>query len=213
MGIPDIGLPPPPPQDVASQLQPSSGNGQGAPDLGTILAQLSQNLPDPLSADLTPKILEVQPLLSQLAAQVPAMGPDVDQLNVQLKSRMGGLPSALAGLNNQGPPPNVTPTPAGPGSMGPMDQGAPMNPQGPPMPPQMPTSPGPTGAMDTAMQLEVKLPAIGSDDETLMPYIQGFIARMREEVPKVVSGETETINPPTQSAPTDSMLSQIPVSV
>jgi hypothetical protein len=67
------------------------------------------------------------------------------------------------------------------------------------------------GAMDLAMQLEIKLPSIGKDDPSLMQYIQGFIARLREEVPKVVQGETEPVSPPTQAAPTDSMLSKIPV--
>lgn len=75
----------------------------------------------------------------------------------------------------------------------------------------MPAIPGPASAMDTAMQLEVKLPSLGTEDPTLMPYIQGFIARMRDEVPKVVNGETESTSPPTQVAPTDSMLSKIPV--
>jgi hypothetical protein len=93
-----------------------------------------------------------------------------------------------------------------------MDMGAapPMGqPMAPPMPP--PPPPGTEGAMDTAMQLEVKLPALGKDDPTLMPYVQGFIARMREEVPKVVEGDTESTNPPVQQAPTESMLSKIPV--
>lgn len=61
------------------------------------------------------------------------------------------------------------------------------------------------------MQLEIKLPPIGKDDPTLMPYIQGFIARMRVEVPKVVQGDTEAITPPVQSTPTEAMMSKIPV--
>jgi hypothetical protein len=86
------------------------------------------------------------------------------------------------------------------------------NPPAQAMPPAVPAVPDVTaGAMDTAMQLEVKLPALGKDDPTLMPYVQGFIARMREEVPKVVQGETESTMPPVQQAPTESMLSKIPV--
>jgi hypothetical protein len=65
--------------------------------------------------------------------------------------------------------------------------------------------------MDTAMQIEMQLPPIGKEDPTLMPFIQGFIARMREEVPKVVQGDTEAVSPPPQVAPNDSMLSKIPV--
>lgn len=68
------------------------------------------------------------------------------------------------------------------------------------------------GAMDTAMQIEIQLPGIGKDDPTLMPFIQGFIARMREEVPKVAQGETESVSPPEQTAPTESMISKIPIS-
>lgn len=217
MAMPDIGLQPPPPPGVAAQLQPStpaaggdSGSG-GAPNLASILAGLAgAGGPPPLSADITPKVMAIEPLLSQIASQVPALGPDVDKLNVELQSRMGGLPSALSGLAGQGSAQPAQPTPMGPSYPG-SNPGAPAPaPPGPPA--NMPTPPSTNGgAMDTAMQIEVQLPAIGSDDPTLMPYIQGFIARMREEVPKVVQGETESINPPTQSAPTESMLSKIPV--
>jgi len=237
MAAPDIGLAPPPPIDVASQMRPSSGGPAGGMDLSGLLAQLTGGSQPTLSADLTPKILEIVPILSQLARQVPAIGPDVDRLNVELKSRMGGLPMAIAGLSGGMPPagaaaPDVAgalpggPTPlpgppgleAGAGPLPPSGLGAappgPMGPGAMPPPgalPMPPTPVGTMGALDTAMQLEIKLPDIGKDDPSLMPYIQGFIARMRQEVPKVVQGETEAINPPVQAAPTDSMLSKIPV--
>jgi hypothetical protein len=67
-----------------------------------------------------------------------------------------------------------------------------------------------TGALDTAMQLEVQLPPIGQSDPTLMPYVQSFLARMRDEVPKVVQGQTESVAPPAQPTPTDSMFGRIP---
>lgn len=216
MAMPDIGLAPPPPPDVSAQLRPSDGGASGgAPNLASILAGLAGGGPPPLSADLTPKVLDVEPILSQLARQVPAMGPDVDRLNVELQSRMGGLPAAFSGMAGQMPPAPMAPTPMGPGPgamgpAGPPPMGGAPSPMG--MPPAMPQVPPATeGAMDTAMQLEIKLPALGKDDPTLMPYIQGFIARMREEVPKVVSGETESTAPPVQQAPTESMLSKIPV--
>lgn len=172
--------------------------------------------------DITPKIMEISPYLDQLARQVPAIGPDVDRLNVELKTRMNGLPAALAGLSAGGPPlpPATTPPPAvsAPGMAGPglptpagpvaPDQAAGMG-MGGMMPPPMPIMQ--MGAMDLAMQLETKLPALGKDDPSLMPFIQGFIARMRDEVSKVVAGGTEAVAPPPQTAPTDSMLSKIPV--
>lgn len=209
--MPDVGLAPPPPPDVSAQLRPSGGAASpGAPNLASILAGLTGGGMPQMSPDLTPQVLEVEPILSTLARQVPALGPDVDRLNIELQSRMGGLPAGLSGLATQPGAAPVNPTPMGPGG-GPMGQPAAGPPpmQGPP--PQMPPPPGTAGALDTAMQLEMKLPQLGKDDPTLMPYIQGFIARMREEVPKVVEGGTESVNPPPQTAPTESMLSKIPV--
>lgn len=189
------------------------------------LANLVGNSAPPLSPELTPKIIAVEPVLLQIARQVPALGPDVDRLNVELKSRMGGLPDAMARMSAAPPPggmpgsPPLTgttgmgPGPGGPGGIGPIAALAPAIPGNAPSPvPPMPPDPAANmGALDTAMQLEIKLPAIGQDDPTLMPYIQGFIARMREEVPKVVEGDTEAVSPPQQAAPTESMLSKIPV--
>ena len=226
MPMPDVGLAPPPPVDVAAQMKPSSGPlAGGAPDLASILAGLAGGQVPALGPDLSPQIMEVQPLLTQLARQVPALGPDVDQLNAELKSRMSGLPALIAG--NAGPmnaPAGPSPLGAGPAPMaspaggpGSPVSGSPFGGAAPaaPLPqPGMPPPPPPVpdmGAMGLAMQLETKLPAMGRDDPTLMPAINGFIARMREEVPKVVNGETEAINPPTQVAPTEAMLSKIPV--
>lgn len=216
MAVPDVGLAPPPPVDVASQMKPSTPpGGPGGADLSGILAMLGGGQAPPIGPDLTPKIMQVQPVLLQIARQVPALGPDVDRLNVELKSRMGGLPAALAGLAGgpplpagapagSGPPPMAAAgTPMGAAGVSPMPAAAPA-PLGPPPPTEM-------GAMDTAMQLEIQLPDIGKDDPTLMPYVQGFIARMREEVPKVVQGNTESVSPPPQTAPNDQMMSKIPV--
>jgi hypothetical protein len=169
--------------------------------------------PPPLT-DVTPKVLEIEPFLEQIARQVPALGPDVDRLNVELKSRMGGIPLALANMAGPAGGPPVTAPSDAINIQGAPNPGAP-NPGTPGIgatPPAMPSPPtDDLGAMDTAMQIEMKLPAIGKDDPTLMPYITGFIARMREEVPKVVNGETEAMDPPPQQAPTESMLSRIPV--
>lgn len=229
--MPDIGQAPPPPVDVAAQLRPSGPGGAvpqppgSAPNLQSIMAGLTGGGPGPgLNSDLTPKILQVEPLLAQIAREVPALGPDVDRLNVELKARMGGLPAALAasgpppmtpgagGPNAGGPPtpiggPSAAPAPVGSGGPGP----GPLPSQAPPALPPNPVA-GKQGAMDTAMQLEIQLPDLGKEDPTLMPYVQGFIAKMRQEVPKVVEGDTEAIAPPTQAAPTEGMLSKIPVS-
>lgn len=251
MAMPDIGLSPPPPVDVSSQMRPAAGAPGGAPDLASILQKLAGNAPPSPQPDMTDKVLQVEPYLTQIARQVPALGPDVDRLNIELKARMGGLPQGLgqmagnpapplppppAGASTggpppvagpgsippgpapapQGPPPGNTPLGPGPGAIpqAPPPQAA-AAPQTPPPPMQPPPSAQPVdkmGAMDTAMQLEVQLPPLGKEDPTLMPYIQGFIARMRTEVPRVVDGETEPVSPPVQKAPTESMLSKIPVS-
>lgn len=218
MPMPDVGLAPPPPVDVAAQMRPNSGAGAGAPapDLGSILQMLAGSSAPQLT-DVTPKVLDIEPYLEQLARQVPALGPDVDRLNVELQSRMGGLPAALSGLAGGAPgmsgPLPGTSTPGAPNPAQP-NPGMPQGPMaGPAAMPQMPANPLQTmGALDVAMQIEMKLPAIGKDDPTLMPFVQGFIARMREEVPKVVGGETEAVQPPPQPAPTDQMTSRIPVS-
>ena len=219
MPMPDVGLAPPPSIDVASQMKPTTPAGSPTPggglDIGALLGGLMGN-PMAAPVDITPKVMEVEPLLTQLARQVPALGPDVDRLAVELKSRMSGLPSALAGLAGAGAP--IGPQGGAPGGMTPLQPGAPpvgaqpaMGAQ-PAVPPALPPNPmQDVGAMDLAMQLEIKLPAIGKDDPTLMPYVQGFVARMREEVPKVVQGMTEAVQPPPQVAPTDSMLNKIPV--
>lgn len=219
MPVPDVGLAPPPPPDVVSQMKPSAPQGGAGLDLGSILAGLGGGAPPPIGPDITPKVMQVEPLLTQIARQVPALGPDVDRLNVELQSRMNGLPAALAGLAG-GPPPPASGSPAGPGlppgqpvsaGAAPVGPGVSPPPGPPPLMPPAPVRTTSMGALDTAMQIEIQLPPIGKDDPTLMPYIQGFIARMREEVPKVVEGDTEAVSPPQQMAPNDSMLSKIPV--
>lgn len=213
MAMPDIGLAPPPPGDVSAQMKPSAGAPpQG---IGALMSGMAGAAPPPIAPDITMKVMEVEPMLTQLARQVPALGPDVDRLNVELQSRMGGVPAAFASLMGGAPasPPigaaTQNPIPGAAGPVPPVSQ--PAAPPVSPMPALPPTPLTEMGAMDTAMQLEIKLPPLGKDDPTLTPYIQGFIARMREEVPKVVQGETEAVSPPPQVAPTDSMLSKIPV--
>jgi hypothetical protein len=71
------------------------------------------------------------------------------------------------------------------------------------------------GIMDVAMQLEVLLPSIGADDPELLKDVQYFIARMREEVPKVASGDNavdqfEALQR-SSPAPTNEMLRSLPV--
>lgn len=212
MAMPDIGLAPPPPVDVSAQMKPSGPPGApsgGGPDLGALIAGLTGGSAPSLNPDLTPQIMEVNPILDQLARQVPAMGPDVDRLEVELKSRMAGLPMQMGIMGGMpgAPSPGMPPGAGAPPPPAPLGAGGIPS----PMPPAPPVPTGTMGAMDTAMQLEIKLPAIGKSDPTLMPYIQGFIARMREEVPKVVQGDTEAVAPPPQASPTEAMLSKMPV--
>lgn len=224
---------PPPPPDVAAQMQ------QSAPpmDIAALMGQLSggQSMP---SADITMKVLQVEPLLGQVAMQAPVLAPSVDQLLGEMKSRMGGMAMAVAGMAGPamggapgamgptmqpgapmpgGPPaPMAVPPPVGaPAPIGapvPMDAG--MGEQGPGGPVMTPPPPPPMGLMDLAMQLEIQLPAIGAADPTLLPNIQYFIAKMREEVPKIVNGTPDdqmASMAKNNQAPTDAMLKQLPV--
>lgn len=219
----------------------------------------------PQVADIGMQVMEVEPLLNQLANQVPALAPAADQLLGEMKSRMGapaiGIANLIGGMMGGGapggagapgmggggqpsgmtpgmqPPGMPAPGPAAPGiggpppplaaappPPGPPGLGAPpvepppspmggMAPQGPGGPIALPQVPPEQGLMDIAMQLEVKLPGIGSQDPTLLPEIQYFVAKMREEIPKALNGDQDTQASALQEgnpAPTDTSLKSIP---
>lgn len=65
------------------------------------------------------------------------------------------------------------------------------------------------GLMGLVQQAEMVLPQIASNDPSVAPDIQFFVARMREEVPKVLKGENPSLTPP----PTDEMMKSMPVTV
>lgn len=243
--MPDLGLPPQPSADVLAQMQaqtPPGGQGGG---VGAALGQMGQGFP---SADITPKIIQAEPLLMQLARLVPQLALDTDRLLGEMKSRMTGMSSGLAGLagalgiGGSSPPPaappgNIVPPAAfdpgapppfpppgvpgtaggagaSPGPMGAAPLAAPPAPQIAPVAQGLPPPPQETGVMDVAMQLEVLLPSIGADDGQLLPDIQFFIARMRDEVPKVLNqtadNQFESLQRNTPP-PTDPMLKSLPV--
>lgn len=214
--MPDIGMPPPPPPDVASQMKPSVP----PMDLGALISQFAGQPGNAPTVDISGKVMQLEPSLTELALQAPALAPDVSSLMNELKSRMGGTAQGMANMVNPAmsgpgvPPP--APTPGAPpiASLGGMTPdpvasvGGPMAPM-PPAATALPAVPE-KGVMDLAMDVEITLPEIGKDDPTLMPQIQHFIARMREEVPKVIEGSQNvdtTINP----APDDAMMKQMPV--
>lgn len=219
-------MPPPPSPDVASQMKSSQSHGG---DLASLLGGGGMGMGAPM-ADITMKVMELEPLLNQMALQAPVLAPSVDQLLGEMKSRMGGMAAGLAALAGPGlgdagamgqmgappmggaapPDPMMAAPPPGPQPPGPV-QGPPQG--GPGGPIAMPPMPPTMGLMDIAMQLEVKLPSIGADDPTLLPNIQFFIAKMREEVPKVLDPSLDTqankmLNNP---APTDATLRALPV--
>ncbi len=216
----------------------------------------------PQVADIGMQVMEVEPLINQMANQVPGLAAPADQLLGEMKSRMGapavGIANLIGGMMGAGgqpsagvpgmQPPAMPPAgPAAPGIGGPppplgASAGPPPGPQppmggapGPTGPPEMEAPPAPMGQaapgtspggpislpqvppeqglMDIAMQLEVKLPAIGAKDPTLLPEIQFFVAKMREEVPKALNGGQETQAAALQQgnpAPTDTSLKAIP---
>ncbi len=256
--MPDIGSPPPQPPEVSAQMKPS------APSLGAPGAAMGQFAgQQPQVADIGMKVIQVEPLLNQLARQIPALAPAADQLLGEMKSRMGapalGIANLIGGMMGAGgpssgvpgmqPPGMPPPGPAAPGIDGPpppmgaappqggalgmeapppMGGVPPVGPEGPPppmgeAPPNpnggpggpiaLPPPPPEMGVMDVAMQLEVQLPGIGADDPTLLPEIQFFVAKMREEVPRALSGDQQTQAAALQQgnpAPTEASLKSIP---
>lgn len=217
----DIGTPPPPPPDVAAQMRPSP---EPAPDpmmmgLGGLLGQ-GAPMPSP---DMVMKVMAVTPLITQLTMQAPVLAPAADNLMAEMKSRMAAPSMGLAALAGPmlgggpqalpvGGPPAPPSSPAAPAdtmlpapSTGPAATGGPI---------AMPPPPPPMGLMDIAMQLEMQLPSIGASDATLLPAIQFFIAKMRDEVPRIVNADPKTqadAMSDSNPAPTDGMLKQLPV--
>lgn len=120
----------------------------------------------------------------------------------------GGGPPPGMGAGMPPPAPNMGGMPLDPG------MGSSFPPPGPAGPPALPPIPQERGLMDVAMDLEVLLPSIGADDGTLLPDIQYFVARMRDEVPKVISGDTDdqyaALSKHT-GVPTDASLRSLPV--
>lgn len=201
---PDIGMPPPPPSDVTAQMnQPSPMISEGGPG-GMYGVQSLQ-----IGMENTKRIMQLSPLLTELAKQVPALAPDINGLTIRLQGRMQGA-TPMAGTSALPPPPGAMP-PGGappfamgaPGAMPPNPAMGPMGPMG-----AMPAAPVPTtaGVMGIAQQIELLLPQIATTDETLAPDINFFVARMREEVPKVIQGEQQDLTPP----PTDQMMNKLP---
>lgn len=156
----DIGLTPPPAPGVMSQMQGGAETPSSQRPVGDLLAAMRGAMPaQPPPADIQPEVATIEPLMQDLAQQVPTMAADIGNLMTRIKSRMG--PAAPMGQPTAGPVP-------------------------PPAP--MPQTGGTSGAMDLAMQIEMVLPKIAAKDATLGPDVQYFVAKMRQEVPKAVQG-------------------------
>lgn len=223
-------MPPPPSTDVASQMRPPAPGGGGF-DLAALLGGATLGG----GPDIAIQVMTVEPLLHQLAMEAPTLAPDVDQLLGEMKERMSGPGIGLAALAGPammgGAPPGMGQDPSMDPAAVPAGPPAPMASQPPPMegppdpmmapePPQgggpisLPEPPPPMGLMDIAMQLEAQLPAIGAADPTLLQNIQYFVAKMRDEVSKIVSGSPDNQASSMQKnnpAPTDATINQLPV--
>jgi len=182
------------------------------------------------------RMTQVAPILLEIARMVPALAPDAQALGVRLASRVQGQqappgPSSGGSLSPSGPmaggaPPmspgspaaGLPPPPPGAGAAPPPEAMSPLSVPGvaagidggigmaPPAGPPIPNTTS-SGLMGYVQQAEVMLPQIAAADPSVAPDIQFFVARMREEVPKVVRGERSGFNPP----PTDEMLQSLPV--
>lgn len=257
----DVGMSPPPSTDVVSQMRPTPGAEQASPlGGGSGLGGMFGNQTIMSSLETTKLIIQVAPLLVELAKMVPALAPDIGALAVRMKGRLSGAPSGtppdvIGGGGQPGAPAPQPGTPLPPGGPQPgagvlppppaQPEAAPATPavqppapyafgapgappispagaptgQPPPVGGMVPPpgaipqgAPVPTaaGVMGIVQQLELALPEIATKDASLAPDIQFFVARMREEVPKVIEGQTaNNMTPP----PTDQMLNRIPVSV
>lgn len=204
MAVTDIGMPPPPPTEVQAQMTNppapviSSGGPGGMYGLESVMAGM----------DVTKRIMQLSPLLTELAKQVPALAPDINGLTIRLQGRMQGA-NPMAGTSALPVPPG-TPM-AGGGAPPPFAMGAPgATPPNPAMASlgPMPAAPVPTsaGVMGIAQQIELILPQIATSDPTLAPDVNFFVARMREEVSKVIQGQPTELTPP----PTEQMMNRLP---
>lgn len=179
-----------------------AGGGGG---LGQAAAMAAGAPPKP---DITVKVMEVEPVLTAIARQVPALAPDVDRMLGEFKSRMGGSQLTPPGLAAE---PTAAPSAAPPqGGVPPGPaEGMPAGPAGTPPPPGQPGAgplPAPPpetsatmGLMDLSLQAEIALPSIAADDPTLAQTVTFFIARLREEVPKVLQGTSMSTDMPPAS--------------
>lgn len=231
----DVGMTPPPPSDVGAMMKPGPSDLGGM--FGSM--QGSQSMQSSLEASaqiqqVAPLLLEIARMVPALAPDAAGL---VQRLGARLQGQqlppgdMGqpsGPLSPQVAQPGQGPqpvpvpPPGLIPPPEMGGAL-PPEAGPPM-PMGPPppgiqaagggfapAPPMGPVMPVSTtgGLMGLVQQAEMMLPAIASADPSIAPDIQFFVARMREEVPKVVQGESPSLTPP----PTDEMMKSLPVTV
>lgn len=223
----DVGMTPPPPSDVGAMMKP------GPSDLGGMFGSMQGANSIQSSLEASQQIMQVAPLILEIARMVPALAPDAAGLGQRLAARMQGqqVPPGQMGqpsgpLSPQVAPPGAQPAPIPPpGLVPPTDMGAPMDAGAMPPPmgiqsagmgisPALP--PGPAmpvattgGLMGLVQQAEMILPQIAANDPSVAPDIQFFVARMREEVPKVLQGQNPSLTPP----PSDEMMKSMPVTV
>jgi len=234
----DVGMTPPPPSDVGAMMKsgPSDlggmfGSMQGAQSMQSTLEASAQ-----IQA-VAPLILEIARMVPALAPDAAGLAQRLSARlqGQQLPPGQGGQPagplSPQIATPGQGaaqpapvPPPGLIPPGAEPLPPEAAAAGAP-GPVPPPMgiqsagvgfapaPPMGPAAPMPVsttgGLMGLVQQAEMILPAIASADPSVAPDIQFFVARMREEVPKILQGESPSLTPP----PTDEMMKAMPVTV
>ncbi len=210
----DLGATPPPPGEVVTQMA-----GRGEPGMGGMLGAATNELSMLGQAEMSARIQQAEPLLIDLARQVQALAPDVNNLLTRFRGKVAPqsqVPQELPPSPGAAPAPGVgsmlppggaaaatpPPVPATPGGAIPSPAVAPAGAQ---------ATPTREGLMGLVQQIELLLPQIAAADPTLSADIQFFIARLRDEVPKAVeaqnTGTTQNLTPP----PTDEMLTKIPV--
>lgn len=232
----DVGMTPPPPSDVGAMMKPGPsdlggmfGSMQGTQSMQATLeasAQIQQ---------VAPLILEIARMVPALAPDAAGLAQRLSARlqGQQLPPGQAGQPagplSPQVAQPGQGaaqpapvPPPGLMPPDTGGGAPLPPEaaMGAPtpgvgiqsagggFAPAAPPSPNVMPVATT-GGLMGLVQQAEMILPSIASADPSIAPDIQFFVARMREEVPKVIQGENPSLTPP----PTDEMMKSLPVTV
>src|ERR1043166_5912200 len=172
--MPDLTSPPPPP-NVTSQMAPAPGGpSSGGPGLAGLMARLGGGGAGPVAPPPVPPAMSI-------SDKVIAVQPLLQQLALQAPSLAPDVDALMTALQSR------------------MGGAPPVQIGMAPPPVQVPPAVQPQGVTGIAMQLEVQLPAISSIDPTLAPQIQYFIAKMRDEVPKVDAMLTQNKT----TAPTD----------